>query len=168
MSKLISLNGLQSLINKLKSVFLTVDDERLLMEGPDGSLYKLVLDENFRLMLEEQLSARQVTYLKSGDEYYYLAEDSSGMFLTKYNGVPNDEDCGIVYAVSKDTGMKFTVGVENNNLTFNLVEGYSLDFEESAKYMICNGKLCYFQVENDIVNIYYEYKTLTMDNFDVK
>ena len=166
MSKLISLDALQSLINKLKTVFLTVDDNRLLMEGPDGNLYKLVLDENFRLMLEEHLSARQVTYLKSGNEYYYLDEDSSGIFLTKYNGIPNPVDYGIVYAVSKDTGMKFTVGVENNNLTFNLVE--SLDFEESAKYVICNGKLCYFQVENDVVNIYYEYMTLTMDNFNIK
>lgn len=168
MSKLISLNGLQSLINKLKSVFLTVDDDRLLMEGPDGNLYKLVLDQNFRLMLEEQTSARQVTYLISGDEYYYLTEDSSGMYLTKYNGIPNPEDCGVVYAISQDTGMKFTVGVEDNNMTFNLLEGRSLNFNETAKYMVCNGKLCYFQIENDTVNIYYEYKTLTLDDIRVK
>ena len=77
MSKLISLNGLQSLINKLKDIFVTEED--ILMEGPDGGYYKLVLDENFRLMLEEKISARQVTYLISNNEYYYLTEDSSGI-----------------------------------------------------------------------------------------
>ena len=52
MSKLISLNGLQSLIEKLKSYFLTEED--VLMEGPDGNFYKLTLDDDFRLMLEER------------------------------------------------------------------------------------------------------------------
>jgi hypothetical protein len=167
MSKLISLNGLQSLINKLKTIFLTVDDDRLYIEGPDGNLYKLVLDENFRLMLEERVSAKQVTYLISGDEYYYLAEDESGIYLTKYEGIPAANECAIVVASSKDTGMKFAVGVENGNTIFNLVEGRSLDFNQTAKYMICNDKLCYFQIENDVVNIYYEYKTLT-SNINIK
>lgn len=168
MSKLISLNSLQSLVNKLKDVFLTKDDERLLMEGPDGNLYKLVLDENFRLVLEEQISARQVTYLISGEEYYYLAEDESGIYLTKYDGVPDAKDCGIVIATSKDTGMKFAVSVENNNMTFNLIEGQSLDFNQTARYMICNDKLCYFQIENDAVNIFYEYMSLTSDDIEIR
>lgn len=167
MNKLISLNGLQTLINKLKNTFLTVDDERLYIKGPDGSLYKLVLDENFRLMLEERVSARQVTYLISDDEYYYLAEDESGIYLTKYEGTPAAEECAVIVATSKDTGMKFTVGVENDNVTFNLVEGQNLDFDQTAKYMIWNDKLCYFQIENDAVNIYYEYKMLT-SNINIK
>ena len=166
MSKLISLNGLQSLINKLKDIFVTEED--ILMEGPDGGYYKLVLDENFRLMLEEKISARQVTYLISNNEYYYLTEDSSGMYLSKYEGTPNIEDCGIVVAVSKDTGMKFTVDVENNNMTFNLCEGRDIDLTNSARYMICNDKLCYFVIENDEVQIYYEYIKLTMDGMQVK
>lgn len=167
MSKLISLNGIQSLVNKLKTIFLTVDDDRLYIEGPDGNLYKLVLDENFRLMLEERVSARQVTYLISGDEYYYLAEDESGIYLTKYEGVPAANECAVVVASSKDTGMKFAVGVENGNMIFNLVEGQSLDSNQTAKYMVCNDKLCYFQIEDDVVNIYYEYKTLT-SNINIK
>ena len=166
MSKLISLNGLQSLINKLKDIFVTEED--ILMEGPDGGYYKLVLDENFRLMLEEKISARQVTYLISNNEYYYLTEDSSGIYLSKYEGIPNTEDCGIVVAVSKDTGMKFTVDVENNNMTFNLCEGRDIDLTNSARYMICNDKLCYFVIENDEVQIYYEYIKLTMDGMQVK
>ena len=166
MSKLISLNGLQSLINKLKDIFVTEED--ILMEGPDGGYYKLVLDENFRLMLEEKISARQVTYLISNNEYYYLTEDSSGIYLSKYEDTPNIEDCGIVVAVSKDTGMKFTVDVENNNMTFNLCEGRDIDLKNSARYMICNDKLCYFVIENDEVQIYYEYMKLTMDDMQVK
>ena len=63
--------------------------------------------------------------------------------------------------------MKFVVGVENGNMTFNLVEGQNLEFNQTAKYMICNDKLCYFQIENDVVNIYYEYKTLT-SNINIK
>lgn len=167
MNKLISLNGLQSLINKLKTIFLTADDERLYIKGPDGKLYKLVLDQNFRLMLEERASARQVKYLISGNEYYYLAEDTSGIYLTKYNGTPAAEECAIAVATSKDTGMQFTVGVENGSMTFSLAEGQKLDFDQTAKYMICNDKLCYFQIENDEVNIYYEYKKIT-SNINIK
>lgn len=166
MSKLISLNGLQSLIEKLKSYFLTEDD--VLMEGPDGNFYRLTLDDDFRLMLEEKVSARQVTYLISNNEYYYLTEDSSGIYLAKYDGIPNTEDCGIIIAVSKDTGMKFTVDVEDNVMTFNLCEGRDIDLTNSARYMICNDKLCYFVIENDGVQIYYEYIKLTMDDMQVK
>ena len=166
MSKLISLDGLQSLISKLKDVFVTEKD--ILMEGPDGGYYKLVLDENFRLMLEEKISARQVTYLVSNNEYYYLTEDSSGIYLAKYEGTPNIEESGVVVAVSKDTGMKFTIDVEDNVMTFNLCEGSDIDLTNSARYMICNDKLCYFIIENDEVQIYYEYIKLTMDDMQVK
>ena len=166
MSKIISLNGLQSLIDKLKTIFVTEED--VLMEGPDGSFYKLSLDDDFRLMLEEKISARQVTYLISGNNYYYLAEDSSGIYLSKYNGTPNSEDYATVIAVSKDTGMKFTVDVENDVMTFNLCEGRNVDLQNSARYMICNNKLCYFVIENDNVHIYYEYKSLTMDDMRIK
>lgn len=166
MSKLISLNGLQSLIDKLKTIFVTEED--VLMEGPDGNFYELTLDENFRLVLEEKMPARQVTYLISGNNYYHLAEDSSGIYLSKYNGTPNSEDCATVIAVSKDTGMKFTVDVENNVMTFNLCEGRNVDLQNSARYMICNNKLCYFVIENDNVHIYYEYKSITMDDIQIK
>lgn len=161
MSKLISLNGLESLINKLKSIFVTEED--IMMEGPDGNFYELTLDENFRLVLEEKKSARQVTYLMSGNDYYYLVEDSSGMFLSKYDGIPNIEESGILVAISKDTGMKFTVDVENDTMTFNLCEGRNVDLKNSARYMVCNDKLCYFVIENDVVHIYYEYKSITGD-----
>lgn len=166
MSKLISLNGLQSLIEKLKSYFLTEED--VLMEGPDGNFYKLTLDDDFRLMLEEKVSARQVTYLSSNNEYYYLAEDESGIYLSKYDGIPNNEDCGVVIAISKDTGMKFIVGVEDGNITFTLCEDPDINLENSARYMTCNDKICYFVVENDIAQIYYEYKTLSIDNLNLK
>ena len=64
--------------------------------------------------------------------------------------------------------MKFTVDVENNNMTFNLCEGRDIDLKNSARYMICNDKLCYFVIENDEVQIYYEYMKLTMDDMQVK
>lgn len=166
MSKLISLSGLQTLIEKLKSYFLTEED--VLMEGPDGNFYKLTLDDDFRLMLEEKVSARQVTYLSSNNEYYYLTEDESGIYLSKYDGIPNNEDCGVVVAISKDTGMKFIVGVEGGNVTFTLCEDPGIILKNSAKYMICNDKICYFEIKDDQVHILYEYLTIETDNIKLK
>ena len=166
--KLVSLNGLQSLIEKLKSIFVLKDEERLLtIKAPDGNTYKLSLDANLRLILEEHVKARQVLYLVSGDDFYYLSEDESGIYLSKYDGTPAPEECGYITALSKDTGMKFVVGVENEQVVFNLATEQNSDISE-AKFIKCNDKLYYFQIEDDDVKIYYEYETLTTNNLPLK
>ena len=150
-----------------------LQDDGLLMlalKGPDGKIYRLALDENLRLTLELQTSNRRVTYLIGSDgNYYYLDEDESGLYLAKYTGeeTPATEDVGYVRAVSNDTGFKFTLDVVDNNVVLNLYDGAAIDPNE-AKYMICNDKLCYFVIENDQVNILYEYFTLDADNLSLK
>ena len=195
--KLISLDGLQSLINKLKNIFVTKVDGKDLSDnnftdeykntcsyaipmeyegllsisllGPDGHVYRLFLNEDFRLTIEEQIRPRTVKYLISGEDYYYLVEDESGIFLTKYTGTEElpPEEVGYVRATSRDTRMKFTLEVVDDNIVFNLHSGPAMDATE-AKYMICNDKVCYFAIENDEVRIFYEYLSIETDNIKLK
>ena len=147
---------------------LPLKDDGLLMlalKGPDGNVYRLSLDENMRLVLDPYVCNRQVRYLISGDDYYYLDEDENGVYLSKYSGeeVPAPEDCGYIRVTTKDTGMKFTLSVtEEGNVVFNLYEGPAIDAQE-AKYLICDDKICYFVIENDQVEIFYEYLTIETD-----
>jgi hypothetical protein len=136
----------------------------LALKGPDGNVYRLSLDDNLRLVLDPYIANRQVRYLISGDDYYYLDEDENGVYLSKYLGeeVPEPEDCGYIRATSKDTGMKFTLSVIEGNVVFNLYEGPAIDAQE-AKYLVCDDKICYFVIENDQVEIFYEYLTIGTD-----
>ena len=196
--KLISLDGLQSLINKLKNIFVTKVDGKDLSDnnftdeyknvcgyaipmeyegllsisllGPDGHVYRLFLNEDFRLTIEEQVKPRTVKYLISGEDYYYLVEDESGIFLTKYTGTEElpPEEVGYVRATSRDTRMKFTLEVVDNVIVFNLHKGPAMD-ETEAKYMSCgDDKVCYFAIEDDEVKIFYEYLTIEAGNIKLK
>jgi hypothetical protein len=195
--KLITADKLRGLITQLKDIFVTKQDGKDLstndftdehknvcsyaipMEyegvlsvsllGPDGHIYRLMLNEDFRLTIEEQIKPRTVKYLISGDNYYYLTEDESGMFLTKYTGEEEllPEEVGYVRAISRDTRMKFTLNVEGENIVFNIHKGPGID-ETEAKYMVCNDKICYFEIKDDQVHILYEYLAIETDNIKLK
>ena len=132
----------------------------LALRGPDGKIYRLALNDEMRLVLEEFNTPRQVRYLISNGNYYYLEEDGEGLlYITRYDGIPPEEECGYVRAVSSDTGMKFTINVLNDDITFDLYEGTGLD-EREAKYMVYGNKICYFRIEDEQVQIYYESTTV--------
>ena len=186
--KLVTGDKLRSLITQLKDIFLTKQEGKKLEQiceyaipmeyegvlsvsllGPDGHVYRLVLNEDFRLTLEEHIKPRTVKYLISGDDYYYLVEDENGIYITKYTGdeeIPAEE-VGYVRATSRDTRMKFTLDVVDNNVVFNLHKGPALD-EMEAKYMTCGNKICYFEIKNDQVEILYEYTTIETDDLPIK
>ena len=90
--KLVTGDKLRGLITQLKDIFLTKQEGKKLEQiceyaipmeyegvlsvsllGPDGHVYRLVLNEDFRLTLEEHIKPRTVKYLISATEEYLLS-----------------------------------------------------------------------------------------------
>lgn len=123
----------------------------LALKGPDGKIYRLAINDDFRLVLEEHINAKQVTYLRSGSDYYYLEEDETGVpYLSKLTtSLPTDATVGYLRTVSGDDGVKYQIGVEGGSIIFTPHEGTGLD-EEEAKYLVCKNnpeKVYYFKIE---------------------
>lgn len=157
--KIISLDKLQSLMSQMKKIFVT-KDELFTLKGPDDRLYKLLINEDFRLVLEEYINSRYVEYMRVGSEYYYIAEEANEVYLSKLEtGLPDNAKVGVLRTISKDNGDKYEIGVENNGVVFNRYDGPS-DNEE-AKYLVCinnPNKAYYFKIKDN--NIYLETTTV--------
>ena len=150
--KIISLDKLQSLMTQMKKIFAT-KDELFTLKGPDDRLYKLFINEDFRLVLEEYINSRYVEYMRIGLEYYCLVEEIDGVYLSKLETeLPNNARVGVLRTISKDNGDKYEIGVENNGIVFNRYDGPSND--EEAKYLICinnPNKAYYFKIKDNTV-----------------
>ena len=174
MGKLIQIQQIGDIINslleKIKIKYATKKEleDVLDLKGPDGRAYRLVIDNDYKLKAVEYVNTRQVDYLISGTNRYYIEEDSSGnASLVKATSIEENASSGYVRTIDLGTCTKYQIAVENNQIVFNECDQDTTDTE--AKYLTCKNnpnKLYSFKIYEGIV--YLESMTIETKSISLK
>ena len=146
---------LNSLLEKIKIKYATKKEleDVLDLKGPDGRAYRLVIDDDYRLKAIEYVNTRQVDYLMSGGNCYYIEEDSLGnASLVKATNIEENASSGYIRTIDLGTCTKYQIAVENNQIVFNECNQDTNDLE--AKYLTCKNnpnKLYSFKIYDGVV-----------------
>ena len=174
MGKLIQIhqigNILNNLLEKIKIKYATKKEveDAVELKGPDGKAYRIVIDDDYRLKAIEYVNTRQVDYLISGVNYYYIEEDSLGnASLVKATSIEENASSGYVRTIDLGTCTKYQIAVENNQIVFNECDQDTTDTE--AKYLTCKNnpnKLYSFKIYDGVV--YLESMTIETKSINLK
>lgn len=159
MNKLIQIqqigDTLNGLLKKIKIKYATKKEveDAVELKGPDGKAYRILIDNDYKLKAVEYVNTRQVDYLKSGDNYYYIEEDSLGdASLVKSTSIEENASLGYIRTIDLGTLTKYQIAVENNQIVFNECNQGTDDME--AKYLTCknnSNKLYSFKIYEGVV-----------------
>ena len=161
---------LNSLLEKIKIKYATKKEleDVLDLKGPDGRAYRLVIDNDYKLKAVEYVNTRQVDYLISGTNRYYIEEDSSGnASLVKATSIEENASSGYIRTIDLGTCTKYQIAVENNQIVFNECDQDTTDLE--AKYLTCKNnpnKLYSFKIYDGVV--YLESMTIETKSISLK
>ena len=174
MGKLIQIQQIGDILNglleKIKIKYATKKEveDAVELKGPDGKAYRIVIDDDYRLKAIEYVNTRQVDYLMSGVNYYYIEEDSLGnASLVKATSIEENATSGYVRTMDLGTCTKYQIAVENNQIVFNECNQDMNDLE--AKYLTCKNnpnKLYSFKIYDGVV--YLESMTIETKSINLK
>ena len=174
MGKLIQIQQIGDIINslleKIKIKYATKKEveDAVELKGPDGKAYRMVIDNDYKLKAVEYVNTRQVDYLMSGVDYYYIEEDSLGnASLVKATSIEENASSGYIRTMDLGTCTKYQISVENNQIVFNEYNQGTDDME--AKYLTCKNnpnKLYSFKIYDGVV--YLESMTIETKSISLK
>ena len=161
---------LKGLLEKIKIKYATKKEveDAVELKGPDGKAYRIVIDDDYRLKAIEYVNTRQVDYLISVGNCYYIEEDSLGnASLVKTTSIEENASSGYIRTIDLGTCTKYQIAVENNQIVFNECNQDTTDLE--AKYLTCKNnpnKLYSFKIYDGVV--YLESMTIETKSINLK